>query len=104
MVGKRVKITFSKTKNTMDALVVRIISQTEVPEDKIKPIIDIIDDEVIVKPELIKLAVWIRERYICKYSDVIRLMIPSQIKYEHDKENKIKKEKIRSLETCDYFS
>lgn len=94
MVGKRVKITFSKTKNTMDALVVRIISQTDVPEDKIKPIIDIIDDEVIVKPELIKLAVWIRERYICKYSDVIRLMIPSQIKYEHDKENKIKKEKI----------
>lgn len=94
MVGKRVKITFSKVKDTMDALIVKIISQTDVPIDKIKPILDIIDDEVIVKSELIKLAVWIRERYVCKYSDVIRLMIPSQIKYEHDKENKLKKEKI----------
>lgn len=94
MVGKRVKITFSKVKDTMDALIVRIISQTDVPIDKIKPILDIIDDEIIVKSELIKLAVWIRERYVCKYSDVIRLMIPSQIKYEHDKENKLKKEKI----------
>lgn len=94
MVGKRVKITFSRVKDTMDALVVKIISQTDVPIDKIKPIIDIIDDEIIVKSELIKLAVWMRERYVCKYSDVIRLMIPSQIKYEHDKENKLKKEKI----------
>jgi len=94
MVGKRVKITFSKTKNTMDALVVGIISKTDVPIDKIKPILDIIDEVVIVKPELIKLATWIRERYICKHSDVIRLMVPSQIKYEHDKENKIKNEKI----------
>lgn len=93
-VGKRVKITFSKMKDTMDALIVKITSQTDVPIDKIKPILDIIDNEVIVKPELIKLAVWIRERYLCKYSDVIRLMIPSQIKYEHDKENKFKKEKI----------
>ena len=94
MVGKRVKITFSKVKDTMDALVIKITSQTDVPLEKLKPIIDIIDDEVIVKPELIKLAFWIRERYVCKYSDVIRLMIPSQIKYEHDKENKLKKEKI----------
>ncbi len=94
MVGKRVKITFSRVKDTMDALIVKIISQTDVPIDKIKPIIDIIDDEIIVKPELIKLAVWMRERYICKYSDVIRLMVPSQIKYEHDKENKLIKEKI----------
>ncbi len=94
MVGKRVKITFSKTKNTLDALIVGIISTTDVPMEKIKPILDVIDDVVIVKPELIKLATWIRERYICKYSDVIRLKVPSQIKYEHDKENKIKKEKI----------
>ena len=94
MVGKRVKITFSNTKKTVDALVVGIISDTDVPIEKIKPILDIIDDVVIVKPELIKLANWIRERYICKYSDVIRLMVPSQIKYEHDKETKIKKEKI----------
>lgn len=94
MVGKRVKVTFSRGKNALDALIVSIIQKTDVPIGKIKPIIDVIDERVIVKPELIKLATWIRERYICKYSDVIRLMVPSQIKFSNEKITNTKHEKI----------
>lgn len=93
-IGKRVKVTFSRKKETVDALVVQLTDITDIALDKIKPILGIIDDEVIVKPEMIKLAIWIRDRYVCKYSDTIRLMVPSQIKYEHNKKIFMQMDKI----------
>ncbi len=68
----------------IDALVVSVDCSCNLPEGKIKPIIDVLDDLPVVSDEMIKLIFWIRERYICKYSDAIRLMIPSMIKYEHN--------------------
>lgn len=94
--GKRVKVTFSNKKEPLDALVVKIIKTTELPCEKIKPILDVIDEEIIIKEEMISLAVWMRDRYICKYSDVIKLMIPSQIKMNNI-DKKLKYEKYLSL-------
>jgi len=82
--GKRVKVSFGRNKHMIDALVVSVDCSCNLPEGKIKPIIDVLDDLPVVSDEMIKLVFWIRERYICKYSDAIRLMIPSMIKYEHN--------------------
>jgi len=82
--GKRVKVSFGRNKHMIDALVVSVDCSCNLPEGKIKPIIDVLDDLPVVSDEMIKLIFWIRERYICKYSDAIRLMIPSMIKYEHN--------------------
>ncbi|WP_326909276.1 primosomal protein N' [Sedimentibacter sp. MB31-C6] len=81
--GKRVTVNFGRNKHIVDALVISTSGVCNIPLNKIKPIIDVIDDKPIIKEEMIKLAFWIRERYICKYSDAIRLMIPAMIKYEH---------------------
>lgn len=83
-VGKRVKINFGRNKHIIDGIVISLISNCDISENKIKPIIDIIDDEPIIKEEMIKLSLWMRERYICKFSDAIRLMVPSMLKYEHN--------------------
>lgn len=83
-VGKRVKVSFGNNKHMMDALVVSVDESCDLPSEKIKPILDILDDAPVVKEEMIKLSFWMRERYICKFADVIRLMIPSMIKYEHN--------------------
>lgn len=83
-VGKRVKVNFGKNKHIIDAIVVSISSNCDISKNRIKSIIEIIDDEPILKEEMIRLGLWIRERYICKFSDVIRLMVPSMIKYEHN--------------------
>lgn len=83
-IGKRVKVNFGKNKHIIDAVVISISSNCDIPPNKIKPIIEIIDDEPIIKEEMIKLCIWIRERYICKFSEVIRLLIPSMLKYEHN--------------------
>ncbi len=83
-IGKRVKVNFGNNKHMIDALIVSIHCSCQIPPSKIKPIIDVLDDMPVVSEEMIKLILWIRERYICKYSDAMRLVIPSMIKYEHN--------------------
>lgn len=82
--GKRVKVDFGRNKHMIDALVVSVDDSCNLPQGKIKAILDILDDTPVVSDEMIKVIFWIRERYICKYSDAIRLVIPSMIKYEHN--------------------
>ncbi len=82
--GMRVKVYFGRNKHIIDALIISVLSTCDLPDNKIKPIIDIIDETPIVKDEMIKLILWIRDKYLCKYSDVIRIVIPSMIKYEHN--------------------
>ncbi len=81
--GRRVKVSFGRNRHMIDALIVSVDSSCELPADKIKPIEDVLDDYPVVSPEMIRLVFWIRERYICKYSDAVRLLIPAMIKYEH---------------------
>lgn len=81
--GKRVTVNFGRNRHIIDGLIVSVVSSWDLPDNKIKPIIDVIDDMPVVTPEMIKLAFWIRERYVCKYSDAVKLMIPSMMKYEH---------------------
>ncbi len=82
--GRRVKVSFGHNKHMIDALIVSVDSSCDIPGGKIKPILDVLDDFPVVSDEMLKLAFWMRERYVCKYSDVVRLMIPSMIKYEHN--------------------
>ncbi len=81
--GKRVTVNFGRNRHIIDGLIVSVSSSWDIPNNKIKPIIDVIDDIPVVSLEMIKLAFWIRERYVCKYSDAVKLMIPSMMKYEH---------------------
>jgi primosomal protein N' (replication factor Y) len=82
--GKRVTVNFGRNRHIIDGLIVKVSSSWDIPDRKIKPIIDVLDDMPVVTPEMIKLAFWIRERYVCKYSDAVKLMIPSMMKYEHN--------------------
>lgn len=83
-IGKRVKVGFGNNRHIIDGLVISLSSSCDIPENKLKPVLDIIDDDAIIKEEMIKLCMWIRERYICKYSDAIRLVIPAMMKYENN--------------------
>ena len=91
--GKRVKVNFGRGKNIIDALIVSVDSTCDYPMEKIKTIIDIIDEKPIVTKEMIKIIFWIRERYICKYSDAMRLMIPSETQSVYEKHVRLKENK-----------
>lgn len=82
--GKRVTVNFGRSRHIVDALIVSCSGECTLPQSKIKPVIDVIDDEAVVSEEMIRLCMWIRDRYVCKYSDAVRLVIPAMIKYEHN--------------------
>lgn len=90
--GKRVKVNFGRGKSTMEALIVGLTSTCHYPIEKIKPVIEIIDKRPVISKEMIKMIFWIRERYISKYSDAMRLMLPSDTDSAFDKHVYLNKE------------
>ena len=91
--GKRVSINFGRGKTIIDALIVSVDSTCDYPMEKIKPVIEILDEKPIVTKEMIKMIFWIRERYICKYSDAMRLVIPSETQSAFEKHVCLKEDK-----------
>ena len=91
--GKRVRVNFGRGKSIIDGLIVSVDSACDYPIEKIKPLIDIIDEKPIVSKEMIKILFWIRERYICKYSDAMRLMIPTETQSVYEKHVCLKENK-----------
>lgn len=83
--GKRVNVNFGKGNKVMDALIVSVIECCDYPNEKIKPVIEVIDNGPIIHKEMIKIISWIRDRYICKYSDAMRLMLPSETQSAYKK-------------------
>jgi len=95
-IGKRVSIPFGKR-----CIFGLIIGYEESSEYKTKDIIDVIDDEVILNEELIKLGKIMSENYICSLMSCYQCMLPSALKFNNKKINiKYEKyiEKINNLD------
>lgn len=76
-IGKRVLVYFGRGKNLIPALVIGINENSEYEEDKIKDIVEILDEEVIVHQYLIDLIKYMRDNYFCTYIDALRCVLPS---------------------------
>ncbi len=76
-VGKRVKVPFNK--RVLEGFILKINSR---PKDDIKvlEIIDIVDEEIVLNEELIKIGEFIRESTLCSMSSSIQVMLPKALK------------------------
>ncbi len=72
-IGVRVLVPFGPRRLT--GYVISLSNTTNVPG--IKSILDILDQEPIISEELLRLAHWISEYYICPLGEVIRAMVPA---------------------------
>ena len=52
----------------------------ELPPERVRPVLRAVRDYPVVLPELLDLAVWMHERYLCNLVDALRLMIPAQMR------------------------
>lgn len=76
-VGQIVKVPFGMGNKTSEGFVLSIKAENEVNISfKVKKISAIITDEPIIDEEDIKLINFLREKYLCKYIDAFRLLIP----------------------------
>lgn len=76
-VGQIVKVPFGMGNKTSEGFVFSIKGENEVNISfKVKKISAIITDEPIIDEDDIKLINFLREKYLCKYIDAFRLLIP----------------------------
>lgn len=86
-VGVRVRVPFGKM--TLGGLV---IGMTESCEYETKDIMKVLDDEIILNDELMKLGKYMSDKYLCSLVSCYQSMLPSALKFNNKKIN-IKYEK-----------
>ncbi len=79
LVGKRVIVPFGNGIGTRQGLILETSNSCDYPKNKLKKIISILDNEPILNQEMLKLAVWLKEKTFCTYFDAIRVLLPTGI-------------------------
>ncbi len=79
IIGKRVLVPFGNGIGTRQGLVIATSDSCDYPINKLKKIISLLDNEPILNDEMLKLAVWLKEKTFCTYFDAIRVLLPTGI-------------------------
>ncbi len=74
--GMRVLVPFGKGNSKRIGLVMRVYEK-EFPDEKIKPILSVIDKEPLINSELLELVCWLKDHTFCTYFEAFRTIIPS---------------------------
>ncbi len=92
-VGVRVIVPFGKGNKSTEGYVVDVAEQTEVPSQKLKSIIKVLDEgKPIFTKESILLAQWMQKKYFCTLSQCLQTMMPAGIKTKFQWQIVLKKE------------
>lgn len=98
--GIRVIVPFGRADRLKEAYVFQLLDSTGM--DELKEIRKVVDEKPVLSSQMLSLAAWMKDRYICTYSDVIKCMLPSGIglnslrivKFESGKEGLKPNEKV----------
>lgn len=83
-IGMRVRVPFGKGGKITEGYVVGVKDKTDVPLEKIKNIAYVPDDFPVFSETMLKLAMWMKERYFATLSRCLQTIIPSGIKDKTD--------------------
>lgn len=78
-VGHRVLIPFGNGNKKIEGFVLKILDYVENKNIRYKAINSICDEEPLLSEDSLKVIKFLREKYLCKYIDAIRVMIPPKI-------------------------
>lgn len=74
--GVRVLVPFGKGNRKTVGFITRLYEETEFDE-KIKPVIKIIDEESLLTDEMLSIIMWLKENTFCTYFDAFKSVVPS---------------------------
>ncbi|NMB97596.1 MAG: primosomal protein N' [Clostridiaceae bacterium] len=80
--GMRVIVPFGRTNALKEAFIINIFDEDTSKDQKnnfkeLKKIKKVTDEKPVLSREMINLASWMKERYICTYYDAIKCMVPA---------------------------
>lgn len=76
--GHRVKVPFGY--RTMEGIVLKVTDSCDVPPEKVKPLLQTLEDEPAVLPPLMKLAERMAQEAHCPLAETLRLMLPAEMR------------------------
>ncbi|MBM7614514.1 primosomal protein N' [Alkaliphilus hydrothermalis] len=76
--GMRVVVPFGKGNKRLEAYILNI-DKKKIDGSRYKEIIEAIDYEAILSEEQIKMILWMKNKYLCKYIEAIHCLIPTGI-------------------------
>ncbi len=75
--GMRVRVPFGNGNKSKIGIVFKVQDVNPIGTDKLKGIIDKIDNEPVLSRELLTLADWMTKKYFCTYEEAVRVLLPS---------------------------
>ncbi len=78
--GCRVLVPFGKGNKKRQGIILETGYSYEY--EKLKPVFSLLDDKPILNDEMLKLAIFMKEKYFCTFFDAIKLMIPSGMNFK----------------------
>lgn len=79
-VGIRVIVPFGRGNRTSEGVILALVQERR--RDKLKAIASVLDQESVLGPQEIKLALWLRERYFCTLYDAVKTLLPAGLWYQ----------------------
>ena len=79
-IGVRVTVPFGRGNRTSEGVILGL--DHEARHEKLKAITSVPDDESVLGPAQIKLALWLRERYFCTLYDAVKTLLPAGLLYK----------------------
>ncbi len=80
--GVRVHVPFSRGNRRCEGVILAVAEQSAY--EKLKAIQTVLDDEAVLSPEQIKLALFMRERFFCTVYDAVRAMLPAGLWFDEE--------------------
>ena len=77
--GVRVTVPFGRGNRTSEGVILMLSQESKRPE--LKSVLRVLDDESVLGPGQIKLALWLRERYFCTLYDAVKALLPAGLWY-----------------------
>ena len=78
--GSRVAVPLGRSRQV--GVAVAVTRTSEVPRGKLRAILDVLDPEPVVGPELLELTRWISVRYACSWGEALAAVLPAPLKHE----------------------
>ncbi len=79
MPGMRVLVPFAKGNRKTEGIVLSFARSSDY--EKLKCVSSVLDEKPVISDELIKLALWMRERFFCTVYDAVKTMLPAGLWY-----------------------
>lgn len=86
-VGKRVYVPFGKGNRRSEGVVLALGEHSEF--EKLKPILAVIDEEPVLAEDMLKLALFMRDRFFCTVYDAIKSMLPAGLWLKDDGKTRV---------------